>query len=164
MVHYMSHLGLLGPEWDVTPSSLYRLRKFPAGYELYAKQRAAGKATPDHYLFGFDRHGERVIMFDSPYVFVLHGIALVCGKAGSCPCSVCDEGVSQREIGKMLKAIAPGVNVPGVVTFRKNVGARQRAPIGGSQVEPVESGRSELEEVTIKDEVCLCNMHRRFRS
>ena len=96
------------------------LRSFPAGYALFAKPRLRNPERFDHYLFGFDSEGKPAIVFDSPYAFVLHAAALMCGELVGCGCKVCNREVKQREVRRfLLREVAPGAHIPRVVWWRK---------------------------------------------
>lgn len=152
---YMMHYGKL--IYNVDPAMLYRLRKFPKGYELYSRQRLGDTRTADQYLFGFDRHGNREIVFDSPYAFVLHGISLVFGSTRHCPCKVCDDTMKQKDIRHVLREAAPQVKIPSIVQFKKRLAPTTRSSAGEpSQTAPVQQDqyvRNEAEpRNSIKDE------------
>ena len=152
---YVMHYGKL--IYNLDPKSLYRLRKFPAGYELYARPRLSGsQRTPDQYLFGFDRKGERVIMFDSPYAFVLHAISLCLGSTRSCPCKVCDDDMRQKDIRKVLREAAPFVTIPSVRQWKKRLGNEnggQRASPAAQEASPPAIGPPTGEELVKSEPV-----------
>ena len=116
MVHFMRHNDMVDDRFDL--SRLWRLDKFPKGYELYSKPRLGNTRTADKYLFGFDTEGNRIRVFDSPMTFVLHAVSLAFGSIENCQCCECDEGTEQRNIRRMLLSIGPRVKIPATRTFK----------------------------------------------